>query len=104
MDTQTPPRLTNTAYPIDTHFDAEFADALARLETYNRHLYRPNTYLHKWWARRCGTTFRAILKHLAADPAQADFYAPGGLAGKIILDPMMGGGTTARYSSYRNHT
>ena len=70
------------------------ADGLARLEIYNKHHYRPNSYLHKWWARRCGTTFRLILKHLVDDPTQQDFYAAGGLAGKIILDPMMGGGTT----------
>ncbi|MCB9422256.1 MAG: hypothetical protein H6667_20805 [Ardenticatenaceae bacterium] len=29
-----------------------------------------------------------------ADEAQRDYYAPGGLEGKLILDPMMGGGTT----------
>ncbi|NKQ35123.1 MAG: hypothetical protein HF973_05840 [Chloroflexi bacterium] len=83
-----------SAHPIDAQFDEAFADELARLETYNKHLYRPNTYLHKWWARRCGSTFRLILKALADDPAGRDYYAPGGLAGKIILDPMMGGGTT----------
>ncbi|MFO7683149.1 MAG: DNA methyltransferase, partial [Chloroflexota bacterium] len=83
-----------TNYPIDTHFDETFADELAQLESYNKHIYRPNTYLHKWWARRCGSTFRLILKSLAADEARADYYAAGGLAGKIVLDPMMGGGTT----------
>ncbi len=80
--------------PIDTQFDETFADAIARLESYNKHLYRPNTYLHKWWARRCGSTFRLILKALVEDEAAQDYYAPGGLDGKIILDPMMGGGTT----------
>jgi hypothetical protein len=75
-------------------FPEKEANALARLESYNKHLYRPNTYLHKWWARRSGTTFRHILKHLVDDPQKRDFYAPGGLTGKIILDPMMGGGTT----------
>lgn len=79
---------------IDTHFDEAFANEIARLEAYNKHHYRPNTYLHKWWARRCGSTFRLILKQLVADPQQADYYAPGGLAGMRILDPMMGGGTT----------
>lgn len=79
---------------IDHEFDVAFADELAAFESYNKHLYRPNTYLHKWWARRCGTTFRTILKHLVADEERHDYYAPGGLAGKIILDPMMGGGTT----------
>lgn len=78
-------------WPIDNDFDIEFVDQLAQQETFNKHLYRPNTYLHKWWARRCGTTFRAILKHLSDTP---EFYTAGGLEGKIILDPMMGGGTT----------
>ena len=71
------------ASPIDSEFDIELADSLAKLESYNKHLYRPNSYLHKWWARRCGTTFRAILKSLVVDEAQRDFYAAGGLAGKI---------------------
>lgn len=79
---------------IDTQFEVAFANAMAKVESYNKHLYRPNSYLHKWWARRCGTTFRLILKHLVEDEAQHDFYAAGGLEGKVILDPMMGGGTT----------
>ncbi|MEZ4645885.1 MAG: hypothetical protein R3E31_24735 [Chloroflexota bacterium] len=80
--------------PIDTEFDVTFANEIARLETFNKHHYRPNSYLHKWWARRCGSTFRLILKQLVTEEAARDYYAPGGLAGKIILDPMMGGGTT----------
>ena len=79
---------------IDTSLDVGFADRLARYETYNKHHYRPNTYLHKWWGRRCGSTFRLILKGLVDDPTCTDYYAPGGLAGKVILDPMIGGGTT----------
>lgn len=80
--------------PIDRTFPEETANELARLESFNKHLYRPNTYLHKWWARRSGTTFRHILKQLVNDSLKSDFYAPGGLEGKVILDPMMGGGTT----------
>ncbi len=79
---------------IDTDFDVDFADRFARLETYNKHNYRPNTYLHKWWGRRCGSTFRLILKGLVDDPQRQPYYTPYGLEGKIILDPMMGGGTT----------
>jgi len=81
-------------YAIDAAFPEAFADTMSRLEAYNKHLFRPNTYLHKWWARRCGSTFRTILKQLIADPQRRDYYAPKGLEGKIILDPMMGGGTT----------
>lgn len=75
-------------------FEADRAEELARRESYNRHLYRPNAYLHKWWARRCGTTFRFILKALVPDGPARAFEAPGGLSGFVVLDPMMGGGTT----------
>jgi putative DNA methylase len=85
-------------YAIDEHFPEKFADELARLEAYNKHLFRPNTYLHKWWARRCGSTFRTILKQFVSDPSRRDYYSSKGLEGKIILDPMMGGGTTLHES------
>ena len=80
-------------WPIDSYFDEGLANDLARLESFNKHIYRPNNYLHKWWARRCGTTFRLILKHLSINQEQSDYYETGGLSGKIVLDPMMGGGT-----------
>ncbi len=79
---------------IDSFFPEEKADKLAQIESYNKHLFRPNTYLHKWWARRSGVTFRYILKQLCPEPALRDFYTPGGLEGLTILDPMMGGATT----------
>ena len=75
-------------------FPEQFVDELSRREVYNKHLFRPNTYLHKWWARRCGSTFRAILKQFAPEIKRRDYYAPGGLEGITVLDPMMGGGTT----------
>ena len=77
----------------DCVFPEEFVNALSRQEVFNKHLFRPNTYLHKWWARRCGSTFRAILKQFASE-GRRDYYALGGLEGKVVLDPMMGGGTT----------
>jgi putative DNA methylase len=80
--------------PIDTAFPEEEANKLAHLESFNKHLFRPNTYLHKWWARRSGTTFRFILKQLIPDAGRRNYYASGGLEGITVLDPMMGGGTT----------
>ena len=77
----------------DIPFPEEFVNTLSRQEVFNKHLFRPNTYLHKWWARRCGSTFRAILKQFASAELR-DYYAPGGLENKVVLDPMMGGGTT----------
>jgi adenine-specific DNA methylase len=82
------------AVPIDELFPEAEANELAKLESYNKNLFRPNTYLHKWWARRSGVTFRFILKQLISDAERRDYYAPGGLEGITVLDPMMGGGTT----------
>jgi putative DNA methylase len=80
--------------PIDESFPEREANELAHIESFNKHLFRPNTYLHKWWARRAGTTFRFILKQLVPDAHLRNYYAAGGLEGITILDPMMGGGTT----------
>jgi putative DNA methylase len=85
---------TEEHFSIDESFPEQFANELSRREVFNKHLFRPNTYLHKWWARRCGSTFRTILKQFVSDAVSRDYYAPGGLEGKIVLDPMMGGGTT----------
>jgi len=80
--------------PIDESFPEGEANELAQIESFNKHLFRPNTYLHKWWARRAGTTFRFILKQLVADDSLRNYYVAGGLEDITILDPMMGGGTT----------
>ena len=87
------PSPSNLSMKIDHSFPEQFVDNLSQLEAFNKHLFRPNTYLHKWWARRCGTTFRAILKQFVPLEENQDYYAPGGLEGKTVLDPMMGGGT-----------
>ncbi len=84
----------DSSLAIDRSFPEEFANQLSQIESFNKHLFRPNTYLHKWWARRCGSTFRTILKQFVPVQGRRDYYAAGGLEGKIVLDPMMGGGTT----------
>jgi len=82
---------------------------LAQDETGKRQHYRPIYSLHKWWARRPGTLFRAIIL-LATHPelretllrtnAQGDlepnspYFHDHNLDRWIILDPFMGGGTT----------
>ncbi len=91
---ETAARWHGSILPIDDRFPEAQASLLSAREAFNKHLFRPNTYLHKWWARRSGTCFRHILKALVEDPEAQDYYAPGGLEGQIILDPMMGGGTT----------
>jgi adenine-specific DNA methylase len=61
---------------------------------------RPIYRMHKWWARRLGSVFRAILLATfePADGSPEGFwkkYVTGtNLERKVILDPFMGGGTT----------
>jgi putative DNA methylase len=94
LDYERKKQIPLSSVPIDKSFPEQEANELAQLESFNKHLFRPNTYLHKWWARRSGTTFRFILKQLVPEAKLRDYYAAGGLEGITILDPMMGGGTT----------
>lgn len=58
---------------------------------------RPVYQAHKWFARRFGTAFRALLT-AAALPDGRDFwqgyYEGTAWAGKTVLDPFVGGGTS----------
>jgi putative DNA methylase len=58
---------------------------------------RPIYLAHKWFARRFGTAFRALLVG-AATPVDADFwpayYSEADLTGMRVLDPFVGGGTS----------
>jgi adenine-specific DNA methylase len=78
------------AFPLDQ------LNALARLESYNKHYYRPSNYVHKWWARRLGSVFRTILLFTFLDEGQGIWprYYENSNFGKVVLDPFMGGGTT----------
>ena len=56
--------------------------------------YRPVIAVHKWFARRPGTLFRALLLSEFAEPPLADsFYKSHQFKGIRIADPFMGGGT-----------
>lgn len=86
-------------------------DEFAGRESHSRHHYRPIYSLHKWWARRSGTTFRTlgiaamsdsgvgkddILRRISSGGADGRYFQKegGGLEDAKILDPFMGGGTT----------
>src|SRR3990172_12634560 len=53
--------------------------------------------MHKWWAQRLGSVFRAILIAAFAPKGSnilAMFYQPSHIPGAVIFDPFMGSGTT----------
>jgi len=78
-------------------FPFERLSDIAELESWRKEVNRPVTYLHKWWARRLGSVFRAITIGAFA-PAGTDvvarFYEPTRLTDAVIFDPFMGSGTT----------
>ena len=70
---------------------------IAEHESWRKEINRPLYHIHKWWATRLGSVFRAIIL-AALSPAHAriwdSFYKRHRFAGKIVLDPFMGSGTT----------
>ncbi len=61
---------------------------------------RPVYRMHKWWARRLSSVFRAILLAAFWDAGDEEGFwrafvtGSDALRGRLILDPFMGGGTT----------
>ncbi len=89
----TPSRLR----AIDVDLPLASLHALSKVESYNKNLYRPNSFLHKWWARRLGSVFRTILLGAFCEPGEElwrRYYEGARFPGRIVLDPFMGGGTT----------
>jgi len=80
---------------IERHFDIPFVARLALAEKQIQQNYRPLIAVHKWFARRPGTLFRAlILSELGNERVDQSYYRGHNFSDKHILDPFMGGGTT----------
>jgi putative DNA methylase len=70
---------------------------VAEHESWRKEINRPLYHIHKWWATRLGSVFRAItLGALSPKGTRIweAFYKRHHLEGKIVLDPFMGSGTT----------
>lgn len=80
--------------PIEQYYDVKFVAALALREKQIQQIYRPIIAVHKWFARRPGTLFRALLLSEFVDrPVEEAYYHPHNLDGLTVFDPFMGGGT-----------
>src|SRR2546426_1460404 len=75
-------------------------DQLYKLAKREGNSKKPWYRIHKWWARRPGSVFRMIgLALFLKDDTSLrklwnSYYNGTSFAGKIVLDPFMGGGTT----------
>jgi adenine-specific DNA methylase len=82
---------------IENSFPIEMISQLAKRESWRKELYRPTYYIHKWWARRLGSVFRAIILSCCLEKGQKVddlFYKPVKFPEFTIFDPFMGSGTT----------
>ena len=79
---------------IEECFDIPFVARLALKEKQIQQNCRPYIAVHKWFARRPGTLFRALaLAEFLGKPVWTTFYESHRLTGRKIADPFMGGGT-----------
>lgn len=70
---------------------------IAEHESWRKEVNRPIYHIHKWWATRLGSVFRAIILAALNRPSidtWKSFYERHHFAGKIVFDPFMGSGTT----------
>jgi putative DNA methylase len=71
---------------------------MAEKESWRKEIHRPIYHIHKWWAQRLGSVFRALLIGCYVDNQQdffKEYYNPGLRNWDInVLDPFMGSGTT----------
>jgi adenine-specific DNA methylase len=81
----------------DDSFPFEALSDIAEIESWRKEINRPTTHIHKWWAQRLGTVFRALTIGAFA-PSGADvfdlFYRPVRIPDGTVFDPFMGSGTT----------
>src|SRR5437016_937746 len=86
------------ARALEAEFPFEHLNPLAQLESWRKEVNRPIYHVHKWWANRLGSVFRAIIlagSTEAGGDVWGKFYGKGhDLRDCIVLDPFMGSGTT----------
>jgi putative DNA methylase len=82
---------------LERDFPIVEVSQVAEQESWRKEINRPIYHIHKWWATRLGSVFRAITL-AALSRADADiwkgFYNRHQFSGKVVLDPFMGSGTT----------
>ena len=70
---------------------------ISEQESWRKEVNRPIYHIHKWWATRLGSVFRGITLGALSKPGGdiwSEFYKKHDFAGKVVLDPFMGSGTT----------
>lgn len=82
---------------IENGFPFEDISDIAEVESWRKEVYRPIYHLHKWWAQRLGSVFRAAIIGASTPNGSAIldlFYQPMRFKNLVVFDPFMGSGTT----------
>ena len=82
---------------LECSFPIVEVSRVSEQESWRKEVNRPLYHIHKWWATRLGSVFRAIaLGALTKGDYDiwAAFYKRHRLSDKVVLDPFMGIGTT----------
>ena len=91
------PPFTGPCALEEDDFPFEAISEVAAAESWRKEINRPIYHIHKWWAQRLGTVFRAIVLG-ALTPSGTNildtFYRPVRLKDRVVFDPFMGSGTT----------
>lgn len=86
-----------TVCSLEQDFPIVEISQIAEQESWRKEINRPLYHIHKWWATRLGSVFRAITLAALSPPDTSvwrDFYSYHRLKGRVVLDPFMGSGTT----------
>lgn len=91
------PMQTNVTTALEGNFPLVEISQIAEQESWRKEVNRPIYHIHKWWATRLGSVFRGITLGALSKPGTdiwTKFYETHNFAGKVVLDPFMGSGTT----------
>ena len=79
---------------IERSFDVPLVARMALSEKQIQQNYRPIIGVHKWFARRPGSLFRAlVLAEFSEAPLSDAYFSANDFSGTRVADPFMGGGT-----------
>jgi len=88
---------TDGTSALEHDFPIVEVSQIAEQESWRKEINRPIYHIHKWWATRLGSVFRAIALAALSRPLTKIwqvFCDRHRFAEKIVLDPFMGSGTT----------
>lgn len=97
MATQPKAAHGDSVRAIEGEFPFEFVSDIAEMESWRKEIHRPIYHIHKWWAQRLGSVFRAAIIAAAMPSGTSivdQFYKRLRLTGLVVFDPFMGSGTT----------